>query len=381
MAKICLVMILKNEAPRIERAVATAIPYIDSWCICDTGSTDGTQQKVRELLGHLPGVLHEVPWVNYGFNRQQVIELADAAPETDGNADYYLILDGDLSLVVLDPTWKEQLTADAYGIRYDGSLDYTNTRLVTSQLDWKYRGKTHEYIHCAGVPHTYEEIKTIQIHDWSDGAQTANLYGHIKTLIADLDEQPEGNPDTARDVFYIAQSYRGLRRFTEAIYWYNRRTTMTGSWEEAYYSMYMMGLCQAEIGYPWEVVEKNLLLAHKMRPERHEAIFEVIRQYRTNGDKFEGDEARKCYEKAVKLAKGVWDAPYPSKDIMLVMKPIYLYYLPYEVGKSAFMIKQFDLARRCFEKALGCDDKAGVRPEDRAELDAEMKSLLERCDK
>lgn len=80
-------MIVRNESRVIARALASAIPWIDTWLICDTGSTDGTQDIIREQLASIPGELHEVPWINFGHNRTQAIQLART------KADYLLILD------------------------------------------------------------------------------------------------------------------------------------------------------------------------------------------------------------------------------------------------------------------------------------------------
>ena len=38
--KICLTMIVKDEAKIIERCLSSVLDYIDYWIICDTGSTD-----------------------------------------------------------------------------------------------------------------------------------------------------------------------------------------------------------------------------------------------------------------------------------------------------------------------------------------------------
>ena len=61
---VCLNMIVKDEAHVIGRCLATARPLIDAWVVSDTGSTDGTQALIRELLADLPGTLLERPWVD-----------------------------------------------------------------------------------------------------------------------------------------------------------------------------------------------------------------------------------------------------------------------------------------------------------------------------
>ena len=54
-------MIVKNEASVIRRCLDSVRGVIDSWVIADTGSTDGTQEIIREALRDLPGALIERP--------------------------------------------------------------------------------------------------------------------------------------------------------------------------------------------------------------------------------------------------------------------------------------------------------------------------------
>lgn len=82
MASICLCMIVKNESAVIRRVLQSAIPHIDSWVICDTGSTDGTQDLIRETLKDIPGELHEVPWVNFGVTALRSSNWRKVRPTT-----------------------------------------------------------------------------------------------------------------------------------------------------------------------------------------------------------------------------------------------------------------------------------------------------------
>lgn len=74
---IALSMIVKNEAPVIARCLASVRPLIDYWLIVDTGSTDGTQDLVREILHDVPGMLYERRWHDFATNRNEALDGND----------------------------------------------------------------------------------------------------------------------------------------------------------------------------------------------------------------------------------------------------------------------------------------------------------------
>src|ERR1700719_1626969 len=96
---ICLCMIVRDDAAVIERCLTSVRGVIDSWVICDTGSTDATQDVVRR----------EREWQNFGANRTELMALAR------GRADYLLLLDPDMTLEQRSPLG--QLTAGSYLVR------------------------------------------------------------------------------------------------------------------------------------------------------------------------------------------------------------------------------------------------------------------------
>jgi glycosyltransferase involved in cell wall biosynthesis len=115
-------MIVKNEAQVIARALQSVRPHIDFWCICDTGSTDGTQVIILSELAGIPGELHSRQWVNFGYNRTEAMTLARS------HADYVLVIDADMTVNVSEP-FKHRLTADSYKLCYTGDLDYSQQML------------------------------------------------------------------------------------------------------------------------------------------------------------------------------------------------------------------------------------------------------------
>src|SRR5580692_8922269 len=110
MTSIALNMIVRNEAHVIERCLASVLPVIDSWCIVDTGSTDGTQLVIKRFFDQhrKPGALHQSVWRDFGTNRSEAITLAEPL------ADYLLAIDAD-DLLIVPPGWyMPRLTHDAY---------------------------------------------------------------------------------------------------------------------------------------------------------------------------------------------------------------------------------------------------------------------------
>ncbi len=43
-------MNVKNESAIIRRLFDSVLPIIDTYCICDTGSTDNTKEVIREYF-------------------------------------------------------------------------------------------------------------------------------------------------------------------------------------------------------------------------------------------------------------------------------------------------------------------------------------------
>ena len=48
--KLALNMIVKNEGKIIERLLTSVLPIVDTYCICDTGSTDNTKEIIKNFF-------------------------------------------------------------------------------------------------------------------------------------------------------------------------------------------------------------------------------------------------------------------------------------------------------------------------------------------
>lgn len=82
--RVAAVLIARNEAPRIARAIQSIYPWVDEVLVLDTGSTDGTQQVAMRAGARV----HEHPWEDdFSAARNRALDLA--------GADWHVMLDAD----------------------------------------------------------------------------------------------------------------------------------------------------------------------------------------------------------------------------------------------------------------------------------------------
>ena len=139
---ICLNMIVRNESKIITRLLTSVLPIIDTYIICDTGSTDDTISIIKTFFSehNIHGEVISEPFKNFGYNRTFALKAAR------NKATYALLLDADM-IFKIDPTFnKHNLVKDAYMIiQKGGGLNYYNTRLIRLDIESKCIGPTHEY--------------------------------------------------------------------------------------------------------------------------------------------------------------------------------------------------------------------------------------------
>ncbi|MCP4262043.1 MAG: glycosyltransferase [Planctomycetes bacterium] len=314
---ICLNMIVKNETEVIKRCLGSLKHLIDYWVIVDTGSTDGTQDMVREFMRDIPGELVERPWVDFGYNRSEALEYAR------GKADYVFTIDAD------EMVWVEQgfrwpkLTDDSYLINLDDNgLIYRRCQIVNNKLKWHYKGVLHEYIDCheAKSQGFLQDFKTIRL---LDGARSSDPHKFKKDALL-LEKALLDEPDNDRYVFYLAQSYRDAGEPDLAIKYYQQRVSM-GRWDqEEWYSLYQLALLSQQKGVPWPQVMEAFLRAYEFRPSRPEPLYRIMQHY-----------MGKEYHTAYLFGKQAIDIPFPE-DILFVENYLYHYLLPLDFAVCCY---------------------------------------------
>lgn len=280
MRPLCLTMIVKNEAETIERCIASALGVgVSRYSIVDTGSTDGTVEKIRALVGDMPGEVHERPWVDFGHNRTEALQLVPAGFDL-------LVLDADMTVQALHPhAWPdgaEALDVPLLGDADDaGPISYLLPLILRGDVDWEYRGAAHEYLVRADgelgvrVPTEGWEV----FHHGDGGSRADKLKRDRKLLKKAIDK---GN-EVARSTFYLAQTERMLGNLGKALILYTRRANLGGWVEECYVSLLYAGRLAIQLD-EWDQALGLLWRAHDLHPGRAEALYEISGEARKRGE-------------------------------------------------------------------------------------------------
>lgn len=271
--RICLNMIVKNEAHVIRRCLDSVRPHIAHWVIVDTGSTDGTQATIRDCLRDVPGELHERPWRDFGHNRTEALDLAH------GKSDYVLVMDADHALRTPEGYAFRGLGADGYMLahRYAGT-EYGLPILLADRIRWRYEGVLHEYV-TAEAPHRFESLAGPWIEVFHEGARSRDPETYRKDA-AILEAALAQEPDNARYAFYLAQSLRDAGESARAREAYRHRAKMAGWDEERWYALFQAAVLDERLGEPPMTVQHAYLSAFAARPTRAEPLVELARFHR-----------------------------------------------------------------------------------------------------
>jgi len=343
---ICLNMIVKNEVKVLPRLIRSVKDYIDYYVIVDTGSSDDTIELIRrEMSGYgIEGEVHERPWINFGVNRQQALELALAANKTD----WLLFIDADEELGVSDPKFYEKFEP---GVSYElekhqGEVRYALRQLVNIRsASYRWEGPVHNYLVVDGDEPRCELRKDVWIvYHHAQGAKSHGVTQEEKFLrdAKVLEAELARDPDDARSQYYLAQSYQDAGFPERALEAYKKRESMENGWEEEQFSAQLeAGRICVELERSEAEVLSELLGAYNLRPKRAEPLYELARYYR----------GKKGYAMAALFAKAGVQTPRPT-DRLFIVESVYTWRLLDELAVATYWIGDYATSKSACEALL-----------------------------
>jgi len=338
---LCLNMIVKNESRIITRLLESVASIIDSYCICDTGSTDNTVDIIQSFFTEkgIPGKIIRETFVDFAHNRSFALRACEEMEDVD----YVLLLDADMVFwkhpEYTEAEFKRSLCKNAYYI-YQGTDNfyYKNTRIVKNRAGIYYWGVTHEFVKTPeGTVYGSFEKPNVFIKDIGDGGSKSDKFERDIRL---LKKGLEDNPNNDRYTFYLANSYRDHGDYQAAINTYKKRIEIGGWYEEIWHSYYSIGKCYKHLGDMPNAIH-SWLEAYQFFPKRIENLYEIITYYRQLG---KNEIAYLYYIAALKQL-----LLNPNPDYLFLQKDIYDYKLYYEFSILGYYcnIDKCDMTRVC----------------------------------
>lgn len=339
-----LVMIVKNSGEMITNCLNHVKKFIDEWTILDTGSTDGTQTRIRNSLAGIRGKLYEEPFINFRDSRNRAFELAGKSCVYNLVIDDSYYLKGGDNLREMLSAYRNNLSARSFSLKINSkTCSYDSCRITRSDLELRYVFRVHEFINDIKPSLVLPKELTFlwdQDSPYMKERTRSRMNQDLILLKEDLEEQPE-NP---RNLFYIGQTYAGLEEWEKSIEWYEKRIlNKDGFDEEIYNSMFRIGIiAELKLNWDWERVHQLYLRAFNNRPHRAEPLILIADYYYRKG----------CKDIAYLYAKRAFEIPFPFKEGLFVEKSYYDFELPNLLTKLCFEFKDYELGIDSAKKAL-----------------------------
>lgn len=305
---------VKNEANTIRRMLESCYRYIDYWVVQDNGSTDGTQDIIKNFFAEkgIPGFLYETEWQYPGWNRDHTLQKALTAPH---GCDWILRMDADEQLIV-DNTFDWNILRNteiqSWNIPAEaGGFLYFRTWLWNAKLPWFFaHDKRHECIHLPEVgegfqrinlPNTFKHIIT------NDGMTWVKPMKFLTdALELELDKVPTNKVlDDTYHLWYIGKSYSDsygnadqfpFKKYhaneyaRRAIFYFEMYLNVAHNWykekapkaidDMAYYALVLMGNAYTFLEEYDEAI-RCYMDAHKFNSRRNENFLALAEMYKS----------------------------------------------------------------------------------------------------
>ena len=286
MSTVCLNMIVKDESHIILETLQNLINYInfDYWVISDTGSTDGTQDLIKEFFkkNKIDGELFEDEWIDFSTNRNKAIQYAF------NKSDYLFFFDAD-DLIQGNFKLPNNLNKDVYKFKFSENFSYYRACLVNNrQKICNYIGVLHEILVINKSNYTSEKIEGdyyFESRRLGNRSKNINKYKDDAEILENAYfNENKNNSLKFRYAYYCAQSYRDANIVDKSIHWFKTFLDLSSDNQYKYCACINLGNL-----YKKNNSESSLYyytLSYKYDSERVDGISYMMEYYYNNGFHF-----------------------------------------------------------------------------------------------
>lgn len=281
-----LCIMVKNAGPLFEQVLTENLPIIDRWTVLDTGSTDGTQDVVRRVLGAVrKGELHEEPFINFRDSRNRCLDLAGRRCKYTLMLDDTYVVRGDLRGFLNTVRGDQFATSYSLLIQSDDTEYYSN-RIVKTATGLRYLYTIHEVIQQEGNTNVVVPKAAAYIHDYRTPYMEKRTMDRKRYDIQCLEDMIREEPNNPRHLYYMAQTYNVLEDWESAAKWFRARAEAVGGFaQERVDSWFELArLYNFKLNRPWPETEAAYLKAYELDPSRPDPLYFIGIHYNLIGD-------------------------------------------------------------------------------------------------
>jgi predicted O-methyltransferase YrrM len=283
-----LCIMVKNAGPLFEQVLRDNLPIIDRWTVLDTGSTDGTQDIVRRVLGEKKGQLVEEPFINFRDSRNRCLDLAKK------NCKYLLMLDDTYAIrydlrSFLNTVRGDQFASSFSLLILSDDVEYYSNRVTLSERGLRYIYTIHEVIQDTDNKTNVVIPKNAgYIHDYRADYMEKRTMDRKQYDLQLLHDMVRDDPTNPRHYYYLAQTYNLLEDYENASFWFRKRafTELKGHEQEAVDSCFELArMYNFKMNKPWEECKEIYEKAFEMDKTRPEPLYFIGIHYWLEGNK------------------------------------------------------------------------------------------------
>jgi glycosyltransferase involved in cell wall biosynthesis len=317
-------MIVKNSGEILRQTLRSFLPHVTHFCICDTGSTDNTQEILIEETELYSGFLFKEDFVDFSHNRNLVLERAEQLyPDC-----YYITIDDSYTLENAEAfaAFFEAATDPAYLVFIrNEETQYLSTKISTKGMRYRYR--IHEIIDPPEQPRLVRDFLFLEHRPADHKKRTAE---RAEFDLACLRKDLKDYPKDPRLMFYIARTLYNQDKLLEAAQWFRERILLDGSRYEKYQSMIYITLIAERTSHEPKELLGLYLGIYELFPEYNETLYYAAVNAAELG----------YHKKAIKLLEKAYYSPvraeFCNKHIVLqneVPKMLCSYYFKTDLQK------------------------------------------------